>query len=92
MNKRCCQISWHYDDGHDDHHDDHDHDYHCFDENFLEDDGCEPMKGPRSEPQMMSMHEEHKKIEVNIPLNWFVLIGPTNLYKKIKVVKVSQTC
>ena len=29
-----------------------------------EDDGCEPMKGPRSEPQMMSMHEEHKKIEV----------------------------
>ena len=22
------------------------------------------MKGPRSEPQMMSMHEEHKKIEV----------------------------
>ena len=30
-----------------------------------EDDGCEPMKGPRSEPQMMSMHEEHKKIEVS---------------------------
>jgi len=29
-----------------------------------EDDGCKPMKGPRSEPQMMSMHEEHKKIEV----------------------------
>merc|ERR1711962_1909926 len=29
-----------------------------------DDDGCEPMKGPRSEPQMMSMHEEHKKIEV----------------------------
>ena len=39
------------------------------DENFPEDDGCEPMKGPRSEPQMMSMHEEHKKIEVGNPLN-----------------------
>ena len=44
-----------------------DHDCHCFDEDFLEDDGCEPMKGPRSEPQMMSMHEEHKKIEVCNP-------------------------
>ena len=51
----------------DDAHDDGD--YHCNDENFPEDDGCEPMKGPRSEPQMMSMHEEHKKIEVGNPLN-----------------------
>ena len=51
-----------YDD-HDAHDDDRDYNF------FLEDDGCEPMKGPRSEPQMMSMHEEHKKIEVGNPLN-----------------------
>ena len=61
-------------DAHDDAHDDDDHDYDCFDEDFLEDDGCEPMRGPRSEPQMMSMHEEHKKIEVGDPLK----VGPIN--------------
>ena len=54
-----------YDD-HDAHDDDRDYNF------FLEDDGCEPMKGPRSEPQMMSMHEEHKKIEVGNPLK----VGP----------------
>ena len=45
-----------------------------------EDDGCEPMKGPRSEPQMMSMHEEHKKIEVGhtIPCHAMPELGLNN--------------
>ena len=60
-------VVFKYDDDDDaqDDDDDDDRDYNC----FVEDDGCEPMKGPRSEPQMMSMHEEHKKIEVGNPLN-----------------------
>ena len=55
---------------------DDEHDCHGFDEDSLEDDGCEPMKGPRSEPQMMSMHEEHKKIEVGIPIPYIYWTTP----------------
>ena len=49
-----------------------------------EDDGCEPMKGPRSEPQMMSMHEEHKKIEVKIE--------PYHAMPKLALKNSQDTC
>ena len=70
------QLDPRSDDDHDEDDDQDDDDYYQDDNDdvivlmktILEDDGCEPMKGPRSEPQMMSMHEEHKKIEVGIPI------------------------